>query len=266
MNNKDLLEIKNQLISITKDVGEYINNEQKKLSSNDIEEKEKNSLVSYVDKTAEQMLVASLQKLIPEAGFITEEKMVSQEKKDIQWIIDPLDGTTNYIFGLPHYSTSIALSINDEIVLGVVNDCAKQECFHAIKNEGAYLDDRKLVITKRPEMSNALFVTGFPYTNDYNSTKYLAIINELLKQSRGVRRYGSAALDLCYVAADRFTCYYEGFLNIWDIAAGALIVSEAGGIMRDLKGREKFLELGEVIAANPSIYDEVQKIISDKLG
>lgn len=255
-----------QLIPLGEKVGEYMRNEIGKVLRSQIEEKELNSLVSYVDKTSEMMIVKRLSEILPEAGFITEEKTVKTEAKDLMWIVDPLDGTTNYLFGIPHYSTSIALQMKGEIVLGMVRDNAKQECFTAIKGQGAFLNGYKLDLAPNLKMADSIFVTGFPYSNDYNPEVYLGIIQYWLKHSRGLRRLGSAALDLAYVAAGRVSCYYEGYLNIWDIAAGSLIAAEAGAIVSDFNGESKFLDSCQIVACHPSIYTEVLQVLKIELN
>jgi len=258
--------IMDQLSPLGEKVGEYMRNEIDKVLRSQIEEKELNSLVSYVDKTSEEMLVERLAQILPDAGFITEENTIKSEEKDAMWIVDPLDGTTNYLFGIPHYSTSIALRINGEIVLGMVRDNAKQECFTAIKGEGAFLNGRSLKLSSNLKMADSIFVTGFPYSNEYNPDAYLKVIQHWLKNSRGLRRLGSAALDLSYVAAGRVSCYYEGFLNLWDIAAGALIAEEAGAIVSDFNGEQGQLESCRIVACNPGIYEEVIKVLKVQLG
>lgn len=255
-----------QLLPIGESVGEYMRNEIDKVLRSQVEEKELNSLVSYVDKTSEEKIVEALAKILPEAGFITEEKTIQTEEKEAMWIIDPLDGTTNYLFGIPHYSTSIALKVNGKIVLGMVRDNAKAEVFHATKGNGAFLNDRKLKLSNNLDLANSIFVTGFPYSNEYNPDEYLTTIKHWLKNSRGVRRHGSAALDLAYVAAGRVSCYYEGFLNIWDIAAGTLIAKEAGAMVSDFAGGQGHLESCKIVACNPAIYQEVISIIKTNLS
>ena len=257
--------IMDQLTPLGAKVGEYMRNEIGKVSRSQIEEKELNSLVSYVDKTSEEMLVEQLSQILPDAGFITEENTIKTEEKDVMWIVDPLDGTTNYLFGIPHYSTSIALRVNGEIVLGMVRDNAKQECFTAIKGQGAFLDGRQLKVSANLKMADSIFVTGFPYSNEYEPQAYLNVIQHWLKHSRGLRRLGSAALDLSYVAAGRVTCYYEGYLNLWDIAAGALIAKEAGAVVSDYKGEQDHLESCKIVACNPSIYSEVMEVLKKHL-
>ena len=255
-----------ELKYITRDVGEYMRKEIDYVKKDQIEEKELNSLVSYVDKTAEEMLVKELQRLVPEAGFITEENTIATEDKEMMWILDPLDGTTNYLFGIPHYSTSIALSVQGEVKLGMVRDNAKKECFYAIEGQGAYKDVRLLNLTTDLKMNNAIFVTGFPYRNTFDSEGYFKVLDYCLRNSRGVRRLGSAALDLCYVASGRISCYYESFLNIWDIAAGQLIVKEAGGKVSDFKGDNSHLNSGQIVAANCGIYDEILKVLKNNIA
>jgi len=264
---ENLEKLATEVLKLTSVVGEYMRNEIDKVESTQIEEKEMNSLVSYVDKTSEEMLVKVLSQLVPEAGFITEEKTIKTEEKQYMWIVDPLDGTTNYLFGIPHYSTSIALQVNGEVVLGVVSDNAKQEYFHAIKGKGAYKNGVKITLESEQTLllANSIFVTGFPYSNDYNSAAFFEVINHWLMNARGVRRLGSAALDLCYVACGRINCYYESFLNIWDLAAGDLIVKEAKGISSDFYGVDNQLKSGQILACDARIYEEVLTVVKNKL-
>ncbi len=265
---QDLEKLVTEVLQITATVGEYMRNEIDNVESTQIEEKELNSLVSYVDKKSEEKIVQALRELIPEAGYITEEKTIKTENKEYMWIIDPLDGTTNYLFGIPHYSTSIALQLNGEIILGVVSDNAKQEYFHAIKGKGAFRNGQKINLESKNklELANSIFVTGFPYRNNYEASAFFDVIDHWLKNSRGVRRLGSAALDLCYVACGRITCYYESFLNIWDLAAGDLIVKEAKGISSDFLGNNNQLHSGQIIACDSRIYSQVLPLIKEKLS
>lgn len=264
MNNNELKELSIEVQALAKTVGAFILEEVDKVQSSDIEEKVMNSLVSYVDKQAEEKLVEGLSKLITDSGFITEEDTVKQEQKEKVWIVDPLDGTTNFLFGIPHYSTSIALQYKGEIVLGVVTDIPKNDIFHAIKNEGSFLNEKRLQLTGDLKIKDSIFVTGFPYRNDYEPDRLFKIIDHWLKNSRGIRRLGSAALDLCYVAAGRISAYYEGYLNIWDLAAGALIAQEAGGIVSDYNGQATFLEDGQIMASHPAIYNEALAVLKEK--
>jgi len=263
--SNELKQLSEEVQNIAKEVGVFIQAEVDKVQRSDIQEKVENSLVSYVDKEAEEKLVQKLKPLISDVGFITEEDTVEQQSKSIIWIIDPLDGTTNYLFGIPHYSTSIALRVNDDIQLGVITDIAKNECFHAVRGEGAFRNDKKLSLNYPLDLKESIFVTGFPYRNDYDPRGYFQIIEHWIKNSRGVRRLGSAALDLCYVACGRVSCYYESFLNIWDIAAGVLIVEEAGGRLSDFSGLERHLQSGQIVASHPMIFEEIIDVIKREL-
>jgi len=251
---------------LAREVGKFQLDEISNVSPKNIEEKELNSLVSFVDKESEKQLVNALRDLLPSAGFITEEDTVDDEAKEYTWIIDPLDGTTNYLNRLPHFAISIALMQNDILLAGVVYDPSMDECFHAIKDKGAFLNDTPIHVSKKKNLSNALIVTGFPYTNTYDIEAYMRIVKYWLRNTRGIRRLGSAALDLVYVAAGRLDAYYEATLNQWDLAAGALIVKEANGIVTDLDGKDAFLEKGSVIATSPDlflqVYEPIQKSLS----
>lgn len=242
-------------------VGHYIKDQFEQFNTIEIEEKEHNSLVSIVDKTAEKMLVNQLIGLIPDAGFLTEEKIIDNAKSEYTWIIDPLDGTTNFLNGIPVFSVSVALMNHDDIILGYVYDVMQDDMYHAKKKGGAYRNEEKITVTQKP-LSDCLIATGFPYTNDYPIDDHMERLKYWLLNTRGVRRMGSAAIDLAYVAAGKFGAYYEGFLNIWDVAAGILIAQEAGAKVTDYHGDDDYLA-GTVIAATPKNHDEVLAIIKD---
>jgi myo-inositol-1(or 4)-monophosphatase len=239
----------------------YIKSEVGKVSDHDIEEKELNSLVSYVDKTAEDMLVRSLGAILPEAGFITEEETEDIEDRPLTWIIDPLDGTTNYLHQIPHFCVSVALSNGNEVIMGFVHEVMGDEQFYALKGKGAFMNDQPIRVNDKSGLDQVLVATGFPYTNDYNVDASFNRLKSFLLQSRGMRRMGSAALDLSYVAIGRLGVYYEGSLNAWDLAAGALIVQEAGGKVSDYKGGNGYLNSGEIVASAPQFYDKVMDIL-----
>ena len=229
-----------------------------------LEEKELNSLVSYVDKQAEVQLVKGLSKLIPEAGFITEEDTIDQTGRVYTWIIDPLDGTTNFLNQVPHFAISVALQKNEQTILGIVKEVNSGEEWTAIKNKGAYLDGKKINVSQKP-FHSILVATGFPYSNDHDYNSYFSILKYWLTETRGMRRLGSAALDLCYVACGRYGAYYETTLNAWDVAAGALIVEEAGGKVSDFSNGQDFLFGGEILASSPIVFDKVLQIIQSIL-
>lgn len=243
------------------DAAAYIKSEVGQVSDHDVEEKELNSLVSYVDKTAEEMLVKSLGSILPEAGFITEEETQDIKDRKLTWIIDPLDGTTNYLHQIPHFSVSVALRYESDVVMGLVHEVMGDEQFYAVKGKGAFMNDRPIKVSNKSGLDQVLVATGFPYNNHYNVDASFDRLKSFLMKSRGMRRMGSAALDLSYVAIGRLGVYYEGSLNAWDLAAGALIVEEAGGKVSDYAGNNSFLKSGEIIASAPQFYDEVMEIL-----
>lgn len=256
----DLHKIKDQLIILTREVKSYILEESTKFSKGDIEMKGKNDMVSYVDKTAEQRLVEGCRKIFPEAGFIAEEGTAERGDK-YNWIIDPLDGTTNFVHGLPIFSISVALADGEDLLIGVVYEVNLDECFWAIKGHGAYLNDKTIHVSQARKLSEGLIATGFPYRDFGRMGNYLQILQHFMKNSHGVRRLGSAAVDLVYVACGRFEGFFEYNLKPWDIAAGALIVKEAGGVVTDFDKGDEYLFRGDIIAAC-GVYEEMQKLIN----
>jgi len=265
MDKNRLFQLKEELTHLCKDVAFFIRSQLNAVQKGDIEIKDMNSLVSYVDKEAEKKIVACLQELTPEAGYITEEDTVKQEDKDLVWIIDPLDGTTNFLNKIPHFSISIALMQNKEVVLGIVYEIMLDIAYTAIKGEGAWENEKTISVTETNKMLDAVVVTGFPYRRDIDIDASLRVLKYCVVNCRGVRRLGSAALDLAYVAAGKIDIYYENSLNIWDIAAGALLVTEAGGTMKDYNGDDKFLSHGSIISSNPHLYPFIYKAISENL-
>ncbi|MCV9389222.1 inositol monophosphatase family protein [Reichenbachiella ulvae] len=246
----NLAHITEEVVKLSIQVGEFIRTESRSFDSERIEHKGKNDLVSYVDKESERRIVEGLKKILPEAGFITEENTVAEEEdKELKWIIDPLDGTTNFIHGLPSYSTSIALAKGEVLLVGVVFDINHYDCFHAYLGGGAYCNDKKIEISKARTISESLIATGFPYTNFDKMDAYLAALKDLMKESHGLRRMGSAAVDLVYTAMGRYEGFFEYDLKPYDVAAGALIVQEAGGTVTNFSGGKDFLFKREIVAA-----------------
>lgn len=219
-------------------------------------EKGLNQLVSYVDIEAEKQLVAELQKLAPEAGFVTEENTVEQVKNELVWIIDPLDGTTNFIHNLPIFSISIALVKGNEILLGVVYEMGKKDLFYAWQNGGAWCNGERISVSKTSELSQSLIATGFPYYEFDQMEAYIKTLTYLMKNTHGLRRLGSAAVDLAYVASGKFDAFFETGLHAWDVAAGCLLVQEAGGTVYDFKGENNFL-FGKSITAGNTIVNGI---------
>ena len=250
-----------QVEVLTMHVGKYIRDEAEAFDPSQIEEKSLNSLVTHIDKGAEKRLASGLNNLLPQAGFITEEKMVAQEDRKYTWIIDPIDGTTNFIHGLPYFCISIALRQHDEIVLGVVYDISRDELFSAVKGNGATLNKKPIQVSKTIHLKDSILATGFPY-HDYRSVQeYLEIFEYFIKHTRGLRRFGAAALDLSYVACGRFDGFFEYGLNIWDVAAGVLLIQEAGGKVVDFKGHNTFLESRQLIAGNSEVVMRMTNVI-----
>jgi myo-inositol-1(or 4)-monophosphatase len=252
-----LTNIANQVIEIAKQAGDFIRQERKTFDSDKIEYKGLNDMVSYVDKTAERIIVEGLRKVLPEAGFITEEKTTTTVGERYNWIIDPLDGTTNFIHGLPAFSVSIALKEYDELVLGVVYEINQDECFYAWKDAPAYLNGKEISVSKNATVGTSLLATGFPYYDFGKQAAYIELFAELMKSSHGLRRIGSAAVDLAYTACGRFDAFYEYNLNAWDVAAGIVIVKQAGGQVVNFKGGSEVLETRELLATNGKITEEL---------
>ncbi|WP_339793602.1 inositol monophosphatase family protein [uncultured Imperialibacter sp.] len=236
------------VIAISKEAGQFLKNEAEGFTPDMIELKGHNNLVSYVDKACEEMIVERLREVLPEAGFITEEGTVASSEQSLQWVIDPLDGTTNFVHGLPIYSVSLALVRDKQAILGVVYEVNRDECFHAIKGKGAFCNGKPIRVSSATQINESLLATGFPYNDFGKMMPYLNILNELMKSSHGLRRMGSAAVDLAYVACGRFEAFFEFNLNSWDVAAGVLLVTEAGGTVTDFKGGDNYIFGRELIA------------------
>ncbi|MCH7414031.1 inositol monophosphatase [Belliella sp. R4-6] len=253
----DLNQVLDQTKDIAKKAGAFIRKERQHFDLKKVEEKGLNDLVSYVDKEAEKIIVENLSKVLPEAGFITEEGTKEEENKEYTWIIDPLDGTTNFIHGIPVFCVSIGLQKGNEIILGVVYEVNMHECFYALKGHGAFCNDTPIHVSKAKTLSQSLLATGFPYSAFSQIDEYLDIMRVMMQKTHGLRRLGSAAADLCYVACGRMEGYFEYNLNSYDVAAGSLIVQEAGGQVTDFKNGNDYVFGREIIATNSSIHDEL---------
>lgn len=261
---QNLLDIQQQTIDVVKNAAIFVQSEIGKITNNDIETKALNSLVTYVDKNAEIILVEGLKKIIPNASFLTEENTVEQTKGEWQWIVDPLDGTTNFIHQVPVFAISVGLQHGNEMVVGVVYELNRNECFYATKNEGAFLNGKKISVTKTPTLADSLIATGFPYYDYDLLENYINVFKRLMTSTRGIRRLGSAATDLCYTACGRFDAFFEYSLSPWDVAAGALILQEAGGKIYDFKGENNWLHGRQILGSNPFISAEILKIIKEE--
>ena len=252
----DLEKITRQVVEIARKAGKFIRTESEKFGSSDILEKGTHNLVTYVDKESENQIVKALKNILPKAGFIAEENQSLERKQQYNWIIDPLDGTTNFVHHLPPFSVSIALTNKKGIIVGVIYEINLDECFYAWKGGPAFLNEKQIQVSKTKLLDNALVATGFPYY-DYSLMKpYLNLLSDLMQTTRGVRRLGSAAVDLAYVACGRFDLFYEYSLNPWDVAAGILIVQQAGGTVTDFTGGNNYLFGKRIIASNQLIHKE----------
>lgn len=228
-----------------------------------VEEKSPNDFVSNIDKRAERMIIETIQEAYPEHGIIAEESGVQPATgdDDTTWVIDPLDGTTNYLYGIPQFCVSIAVIQGGRIQHGVVYDPVKNELFSASRGQGAVLNDSRIRVNATKSLKGSLIGTGTPYRVTDNIDAYMALLKDLMTQCRDIRRPGSAALDLCYVACGRFDGFFEFGLSSWDMAAGALIIEEAGGIVDDLSGKQKYLETGDIVTATPKMFRELVQLI-----
>ncbi len=224
-----------------------------------------NDLVSHVDKESEQILVSGLKKLLPQSGFITEEATAGSAGEQFRWVIDPLDGTTNFVHGVPWYCVSVALMRDEEIVMGIVHEVNLDECFYSWHQAPAFLNGNEIRVSKRAKLADSLIVTGFPYTDFSRSKNYMEVFNYMMRNTHGIRRPGSAAADLAYVACGRFEAFYEYGLNAWDVAAGAFIVQQAGGKVTDFSGRNDFIFGKEIIATNAHVFSEFLDVVRDKM-
>ena len=220
-----------------------------------------NEFVTQVDHAAEEAIIETIQERYPDHAFLAEESGETGEG-DFVWIIDPLDGTTNFIHGFPVFAVSIALRIKGRLQVGVIYDPNRQEIFSAIRGQGAQVDGRRIRVSGQQDLEGALIGTGFPYRDKARMHDYLKMLESVLLKTAGIRRPGAAALDLAYVAAGRLDGFWEFGLHLWDIAAGSLLVREAGGLISELQGKDDYLESGNVIAGSPKVHDALKKLFA----
>ena len=252
-----------KVCSIARQAGEYIARERQAFQDEQVERKHAHDYVSYVDKGSEQMIVEALHELLPQAGFITEEKTATYRGEPYCWVVDPLDGTTNFIHRYPAYCVSIALCQGHDILIGVVYDVATSQCFYAWKGGGAWYGDERLHVGDH-KIGDALLCLQLPY----NCDAYRPVIHRLIDcfygKAASVRMMGSAALALCYVAAGLLDGYVERYIGQWDFMAGALLVKEAGGKVTDFDGNDDFTQGNSVVASNGVIQQELLVALSDE--
>lgn len=261
MDSTQLRSLCEQVQAVAREAGNFIINERKAFSTKKVEVKGQNDFVSYVDKESEKLIVSRLKEILPEAGFITEEGTEAKDNNPLKWVIDPLDGTTNFIHGMPFFAVSIALINGKEPLLGVVYEINQDEMFYGWKDGGAYLNSQRIHVSEAATVKDSLLGTGFPYYDYHLLNEYLELFKHLMKHSHGIRRPGSAATDLAYVAAGRFDGFYEYSLSPWDVAAGILLVKEAGGIVTDFSGGDDAIFTKEIIATNPHIHREFSQLL-----
>jgi myo-inositol-1(or 4)-monophosphatase len=231
----------------------------------EVRTKARNEFVTQVDHAAEAAIIATIRERYPGHGFLAEES--GQHPGDeYLWIVDPLDGTTNFVHGFPVFSVSIALRVRDQIEVGVVYDPSRQELFTALRGGGAQLDGRRIRVSNRADLDGALIGTGFPYRSNVDwLPRYLPMLRAVMETTAGVRRPGSAALDLSYVAAGRLDGFWEFGLSAWDVAAGALLIREAGGLVTSLTPGGDYLASGNVLAGSPKVHEALLKLLAPHL-
>ncbi|MDR1583975.1 MAG: inositol monophosphatase [Prevotellaceae bacterium] len=260
-----LNEICETVCNIARVAGQFMLNERENFSSDKVETKGVNDFVSYVDKKTEELIVSQLSPLIPDAGFLTEEKTVRQSQNaKYTWIIDPLDGTTNYIHGLSPFAVSIGLTENNIPILGVVYIASAGQCFYTWKGGKALMNGKELQPSTAGSINDSLVITGFPYRLGQKIDNYMNFMKYLTSHSHGVRRLGSAAADLVYVAAGWAEVFYQTDLHPWDVAAGAFIAQQAGAIVTDFTGSDNFLFGHSILATgNANLSDQTIKLLSE---
>lgn len=260
---KELKEIAHGMEEVAREAGNFIRREAVGFNINDKESKGFNNFVSYVDKSSEKTIVEKLGHLVPEASFMTEEGTVRQEQKKYCWVIDPLDGTTNFLHGLPPYAVSIGLMEEDEVIAGVIYEITGNEMFTAWRDGGSWLNGKPIHVSDAAKLSDSLIATGFPYTDFSRIDRYMECFTWFCRHTHGVRRLGSAATDIAYIACGRFEVFYEYSLHPWDIAAGIIILREAGGSITDFSGNGKMLDGKEIVAAGNPVFPEALEIIGN---
>lgn len=253
----DLSLILTNSLPIVRETGRWIQSMVDDISETDIQCKGTNDLVSYVDQQAENRLKTGLSQIFPDAGFIAEESATGQEEigDGFYWVIDPLDGTTNFLHRLPVYAVSVGLIFNKQPVLGMIYEPNRDELFYACRGGGAYLNGKPIRVSSTGALGKSLLATGFPYYDFSYQDRYLALLKSLMQKSHGLRRMGAAAIDLAYTACGRFEGFFEANLKPWDVAAGKIIIEEAGGRVTNFSGGEDVIFSGEIIGAGP-IFEE----------
>ncbi len=251
----------NTAVKAARRAGNLINRASLDIGQLKINLKQQNDFVTEVDRAAENSIIETLREVYPSHAFLAEESGATAGSSEYQWIIDPLDGTTNFIHGFPQYAVSIALAHKGVLTQAVIYDVNRNELFTASKGGGAFLNDKRIRVSKLAKLEEALIGTGFPYRMFEHIDAYLAIFKEMTRRCAGVRRPGAASLDLAYVATGRLDGFWEFGLSPWDMAAGALLIQEAGGLVSDLSGEGNYLKTGNIVCGNPKIFNQLLQSI-----
>jgi len=259
----DLEYVCKQVRGLVNETGHFVRESRKNFteSSENTETKGHSNFVTSIDKASEKRLIEGLSEILPEAGFIAEEGTSDKIGEHYNWMIDPIDGTTNFIHGVSPYSISVGLTRDNQLILGVVLEIVHNELFYAWEGSPAFLNGNPIKVSQSATHSQSLVVTGFPYTDFGWLDQYLQCLKFMMMNTRGVRRLGSAAVDLCYVACGRFDAFWEYGLHPWDMAAGAFIIQQAGGIVTDFNGTDQFMGSGNIVASNANYYRNFHDIV-----
>jgi myo-inositol-1(or 4)-monophosphatase len=259
----DLQKICLEMEKVARDAASFITSEAARFDPGQTETKGKNDFVSYVDREAEKIIVEKLAALIPGAGFLVEENTSTKKGERYCWVVDPLDGTTNFIRGIHPHAVSIGLVDRDEIVAGVVFEASGNESFTAWKDGGAWLNGERIHVSETATIKDSFIATGLPYSDFSRLSDYMSCLTYFLKNTRGIRRLGAASIDLAYVAKGSFDMFFEYGLKPWDVAAGTIVIMEAGGMVGDFSGNRKGRICTDIIACNSTIFQEMVEIISN---
>lgn len=257
----DLKYLTEQVCVIARNAGAYLLSERKNFSEDKIEQKHAHDYVSYVDKSSEDLIVKALRELLPEAGFLTEEGSATHENEPFWWVIDPLDGTTNYVHGFNPFAVCIALRNEKEILLGVVYEATLDECFNAYKGGGAFLNGNPIHVNDKHGIDQALLGIELPYDSTHYKDVALKLISHFYGYCGGIRMNGSAAVAICNIAAGRWDGWLERYIGQWDFMAAAIILHEAGGKVTNFEGDDFFLNGNNIVASNTTIHEELLKAI-----
>jgi len=257
------LEFLKTAVSAARLAGDIIIKNLGHLSKEDIQTKQAFDFVTKVDRWSEAVIMQTIREKFPSHRFLTEETLKQDDTGEYRWIIDPLDGTTNYIHSYPNFSVSIALEYKSEIILGVVFDPLRDELFHAVYGVGSFLNNQKIAVSGITSLEKSLIATGFPFRAKEMIDHYLRAFKEIFREVSDIRRAGSAAIDLAYIAAGRFEGFFELKLSPWDVAAGSILIKEAGGMITDFGGGGEYLSTGNIVAGNKNIHPELLKVVKE---